>query len=447
MLIYNFQKEFLGIDKDDLEALGFSNLAELRAESEDFADLFVKTPGHIQNFQHAHWIDFLLYPEDGDENKVIIHAKGKNYKCQLKLKIAYLVDSPSQEAYLINLRNLRELTNDEVRQISIDLGEREAPKPATSDSKIINIPKTKKREKFVETPLIVEEKVDEIIKEEKIEEEIEDSNENIPIEIVHEEEKKDDTPIDINFDDEDEITLVPQSVDTKIMEIKEDELELSDYVFDPKIASDDLGLTLDLIEEFIEDFIAQAKDFKEELFSSLENGNLNQVRSLSHKLKGVAANLRVEDAREALVIINTSQDINKIKSNLVLFYKIIAKLENKNVKQKAPQENLKEQEHNTSGYDKNLVAKEIGIDIDSFNEIFKDFIQEVKKVSETIISDIKQNDSEKWKQNAVHLRTLSENMRLDLYNTELEDLIKTDDSTQAKVCIDKINTYILEIDS
>ena len=74
MLIYNYKKEFLGIDEADLEALGLNNLEELRSESADFADLFVKTPGHIHNFKHVHWIDYVTN-KDGAEAKVIIHIK------------------------------------------------------------------------------------------------------------------------------------------------------------------------------------------------------------------------------------------------------------------------------------------------------------------------------------------------------------------------------------
>ena len=58
MLIYNFQKEFIGIDKSSLEALGLSTLSELQEQVEDFADLFVKTPGHIHNFKHVHYLRF-----------------------------------------------------------------------------------------------------------------------------------------------------------------------------------------------------------------------------------------------------------------------------------------------------------------------------------------------------------------------------------------------------
>ena len=59
MLIYNYQKEFVGIDESDLKALGFSDLAQLRSESADFANFFVKTPGFVHNFKHVHWIDFV----------------------------------------------------------------------------------------------------------------------------------------------------------------------------------------------------------------------------------------------------------------------------------------------------------------------------------------------------------------------------------------------------
>jgi len=60
MLIYNYQKEFLGIDEKDLKTLGFNSLSELRAEVTDFADLFVKTPGYVHNFQH---VPMQMYPK------------------------------------------------------------------------------------------------------------------------------------------------------------------------------------------------------------------------------------------------------------------------------------------------------------------------------------------------------------------------------------------------
>ncbi|MDP3291315.1 MAG: hypothetical protein Q8M43_04710, partial [Sulfuricurvum sp.] len=101
------------------------------------------------------------------------------------------------------------------------------------------------------------------------------------------------------------------------------------YRFDPNVAAQELGLPVDLIQEFIGDFIQQANEFKEELFEAVLRGDINNLKILSHKLKGVAANLRIEDAFETLSVINTSDDSIEIEANLKYFYTIIEKLEGK----------------------------------------------------------------------------------------------------------------------
>jgi HPt (histidine-containing phosphotransfer) domain-containing protein len=103
------------------------------------------------------------------------------------------------------------------------------------------------------------------------------------------------------------------------------------YKFDPNVAAHELGLPVDLIQEFIGDFIQQAYEFKDELFEAVLKGDTNNIKILSHKLKGVAANLRIEDAFETLSIINTSNDSIEIEANLKYFFTIIAKLEGKEV--------------------------------------------------------------------------------------------------------------------
>jgi len=105
------------------------------------------------------------------------------------------------------------------------------------------------------------------------------------------------------------------------------------YHYNPHIASKELGLPLDLIEEFIQDFIAQAKEFKSGIYSSIEEGDADNVKILSHKLKGVAANLRIEDAHEVLSAVSATNDIDVIHENLDTFYKIIAKLAGEPVEQ------------------------------------------------------------------------------------------------------------------
>ena len=121
MLIYNSKKKFIGIDEHDLNALGFSDLSQLKAQADDFADLFVKTPGYIHNFKHVNWIDFIACADSAESPKVIIHANSKNFKCTLDIKVAYLTDEPSSKAYLVHINNARELTDGEHDNIADDI--------------------------------------------------------------------------------------------------------------------------------------------------------------------------------------------------------------------------------------------------------------------------------------------------------------------------------------
>ena len=128
---------------------------------------------------------------------------------------------------------------------------------------------------------------------------------------------------------EPEVIKEVEPVIEKEKEVPVDENEpFANYVFNPEIASEELGLTVDLVEEFIQDFIAQALRFKEELYTSAKNGDLDNVKIQSHKLKGVAANLRVEDALDTLTVINSSDDVAVIKTNLDRLYRMIEKLSN-----------------------------------------------------------------------------------------------------------------------
>ncbi len=91
-----------------------------------------------------------------------------------------------------------------------------------------------------------------------------------------------------------------------------------------------------MIQEFIGDFIQQAYEFKDELFEAALKSDMNNLKILSHKLKGVAANLRIEDAFETLSIINTSADLIEVEANLKYFYSIIEKLQGKEASDDEP---------------------------------------------------------------------------------------------------------------
>ena len=513
MLIYNFRKEFVGIDEAYLKQFGLSNLSELLVEASDFADLFVKTPGFIHNFKHVHWIDFVECAQSEDEANVVINVNSKTFQATLEVQSAFLSDSPTQKAYLISLNNLRELSRSQVEQISKDI----PVSKITSASKPVSPVVTP----TIETPAP---EVAPVIQPNIIADPYEKDDTPTIVDAFD-----NDTPISLDFDDEPEdidtlahddfkldidIDDTPPATEVKevakvdeVVEFEpkptlieeEEDLEFDNsYVYDPKVASDELGLPLDLIEEFIEDFIAQAKEFREPIYKAFEEGDKDQVKVLSHKLKGVAANLRIEDAFEVLTTINTSEDQDEIKINLSRLYKIIAKLSGEEVvaQPAQPMPNAQSQAEmladkeldddefvisfkddeavdipavkeapvveetavaqtssvvedspvvNKIIYDKNTVSNEIGLDKNSFEELFGDFVQESKDVVAKIKNSIRQNNPKSWKKSALELKGMSDNMRIDDLQDDLLALIETQDVDVAKGAVLRLQTSLENI--
>ncbi len=348
MIIYNHKKEFIGIDEKDLRALKLSSLAELQNEAVDFADLFVKTPGYIHNFKHVHWLDFIGSADSIDENKVIISVKGRNFKATVDLRTLYLVDAPSKPAYGVVFSGIRELTKEENERISGDLVQRSVVRPVDAvepvdivSSQTAPVEPESFEETSYEEPVVAKEEsvvppVKEVIEDPYAvtRDEVQEQEE-IPLDLGDElfETPQEESELSLELPQEEQspyepeesisLDIEPQSTESAVV-IDEDD-KFKDYRYDPELASNELGLPVDLVEEFIQDFIAQAYEFKPELYEALDNGRMDSVRMNSHKLKGVAANLRIEDAYDALVTINTSDDVDEVKRTLDRFYNYILK--------------------------------------------------------------------------------------------------------------------------
>lgn len=365
MIIYNYKKEFLGIDEKDLQTLGLKNLEDLQEKVSDFADLFVKTPGCVHNFKHVHWIDFVLCAEPNTESKVIIHLNDRNYSAILQITISYLVDNPSSKAYMVHLKHLHDLTSQESENIT---------------------------DNIVEVPIVTQ--------------------------------KIDDMPLDLDIDFTDDLDL-----DT----LPEKEVFDNGYIYDPKVASEGLNLPLDLIEEFIQDFIQQARDFKENLYSSLHDGDLENLKELTHKLKGVAANLHIEDALTTLIEIKASSDLTVIENNLDIFYKIIAKLAGEKINKKLTPLTI---------YDKKKVANEIGLDLESFEELFKEYVIEIEILIQKIEDAIESEDFDTRKSVTLQLKKISINMKITSFTHELQKLIDSSDKQELQDTLATIKASI-----
>lgn len=479
MLIYNHLKKFIGIDEQCLKIFGFSDLSGLQTQADDFADFFVKEPGFIHDFKHVHWIDFITCSEESEKPKALIRVNSKNFRCNLDVTTLFLNESPSSKAYLIHLQNIKELT---------DHGEI-----------LVTVPTFGKSTLSIETPIIptleiVNEKVNEIKVEPTLIEEIQPKAE------------RDKARLEIQLEEQKEYIRTP---------LQAPEPEVENYFYDPQIASDELGLPIELIEEFIQDFIAQTEEFKAQIYTSFENGDMKNVKTLSHKLKGVAANLRIEDALEALRIINTSENLSEIKSNLDLFYKIMPKYSDKNIFAakavpeptlpkavviatpvsskddedlvidfkdnfventvvKVSKREIKLEEDDliidfkydpedilekkvdafvdslplsepSIRYSKKQAAHEIGLDNESFDELFNDYIFESKALSNLIHHAINSENLGMWKNDAAKLKGMNDNMRVYDLQEELETLINTQDRAKAKEAIQQIDLFIEKI--
>lgn len=364
MLIYNYNKEFVGIDQESLNLLGYDRFEALLHEHKDVAELFVKKPGYIHNFTNFPWIDFVLHAES-DEAKVIIAGKSKAVTATIEIHTLHLSDAPNEEAFLVKLKN--------IHPYQLDASERPEPSPTpfTPSATEFNTPShsstpepTPAPEPMVQEPIHHEPAPLEFDTDLFIDEEPQSAS--TPAAKVSASTPPIDDDLDIFFaDEEPEIPEVPeQRIESEPVipepeasifdNIKEDQestpmlgaylsdkdreylenLEFDDnYVYNPQIAADELGLPVDLIEEFIGDFIKQAHEFKDQLFAAVDDEDFDNIKILSHKLKGVAANLRIEDSFELLRTINDTSDIEECKANLKKFYLTIAKLEGKDPKE------------------------------------------------------------------------------------------------------------------
>jgi hypothetical protein len=347
VLFYNHKQEFIGIDEEGLKLLNYATFEDLLNVCSDVADLFAKEPGYIHNFKSFGWIDFLLHA-DSDARSAIVHGNGRTFSCTLQVNTLFLSEDPSSPGYIIDMLHIQSLSEDEIKPHPITSKPKpeakspyiESPEPAEVTSSVLPnydhiTPTTLSEPGVLDVPAFNEPP--------SVGESLEDFYAKLSLPLNDEELQSDlneEPSISFETEPEPEPKSAP-SVDRPLLgdvHYSSAEQEFIDtlkvdksYRFDPNIAAQELGLPVDLIQEFIGDFILQANEFKDELFEAALKGDMNNLKILSHKLKGVAANLRIEDAFECLSIINTSNDPIEIEANLKYFYGIVTKLEGKSV--------------------------------------------------------------------------------------------------------------------
>jgi hypothetical protein len=346
VLFYNHKQEFIGINEEGLKLLNYATLEDLLSVCSDVADLFAKEPGYIHNFKSFGWIDFLLHA-DSDARSAIVHGNGRTFSCTLQVSNLFLSADPSNPGYIIDLLHIQSISGDEIKPQTFTPKAKIESKPPVSEPTFSPIEMALPNYDHI-TPTTLSEPgildVPSYSEMESPEEPIEDLYAKLSLPLNDEElEKEYFTPesspyVEPEIEPEYEPQAEPKVDRPMLGDVRYSSAEKEfintlkvdkSYRFDPNVAAHELGLPVDLIQEFIGDFIQQANEFKEELFEAALKGDMNNLKILSHKLKGVAANLRIEDAFETLSIINTSNDSVEIEANLKYFYSIIEKLEGK----------------------------------------------------------------------------------------------------------------------
>ena len=85
------------------------------------------------------------------------------------------------------------------------------------------------------------------------------------------------------------------------------------FDFQMEEAANDLSLPVELIEEFVHDFIEQAHTETEKMLLAYEKGDLDAIQKIGHMLKGASSNLRINALSDTLYKIQFCEDSSQLE--------------------------------------------------------------------------------------------------------------------------------------
>ena len=107
------------------------------------------------------------------------------------------------------------------------------------------------------------------------------------------------------------------------------------FNFQMEASANDLSLPVELIQEFIHDFIEQAHIETEKMLKAYEKGDLNTIQNIGHLLKGAASNLRIDALSDPLYKIQFCEDSSNLENLIKEYWGIFLSFENQiNIKSK-----------------------------------------------------------------------------------------------------------------
>ena len=100
------------------------------------------------------------------------------------------------------------------------------------------------------------------------------------------------------------------------------------FDFQVEAAANDLSLPIELIQEFVHDFIEQAHIETEKMLSAYEQGDLNTIQGIGHLLKGTASNLRINALSDSLYKIQLCEDNSNLENLIKEYWGLFLSFEN-----------------------------------------------------------------------------------------------------------------------
>ena len=127
-----------------------------------------------------------------------------------------------------------------------------------------------------------------------------------------------------NIDNNEELisfdAIVNTDINSNSNQLSLDNVPVLPISYNPQTAADELNLPVVLIEEFVDDFIEQARQDKDHLLTSYQQKDLDNIHELGHKLKGAASNLRINELSDILEEIQFCKDYSKLESLFIDYW-------------------------------------------------------------------------------------------------------------------------------
>jgi hypothetical protein len=116
-------------------------------------------------------------------------------------------------------------------------------------------------------------------------------------------------------DDEEKESIAPYiKKSASFGTIQLDDVAPKSFAFQLESAADDLSLPVELIEEFVHDFIDQAHTETKKMLTAYEDGDLETIQKIGHLLKGASSNLRIIPLSDTLYKIQFCEDSENLES-------------------------------------------------------------------------------------------------------------------------------------